>query len=149
MRPFDKKRCGTLLGDGGAMLVMESLDSALKRGARIYCEVVGYHANCMGTHAVRPDETGNYNFETIRTALLEANLLPGDVDMVNAHATSTPLGDVAEVTCLKKMFYNEKIHNDKEAFIKCDPSTLTPDDLGKGKLKRASITAFKGHIGHL
>lgn len=66
MRPFDEKRYGTILGDGGAMFVLESLDSALARNAKIYCEITGYHANCMGVHASRPDATGVSNFKTAK-----------------------------------------------------------------------------------
>jgi 3-oxoacyl-(acyl-carrier-protein) synthase len=89
MRPFDEKRYGTVLGDGGAMFVLESLESALARNARIYCEIGGYHANCMGVHASRPDASGASNFKTARAALLEAEVTPGEVDYINAHATAT------------------------------------------------------------
>jgi 3-oxoacyl-[acyl-carrier-protein] synthase II len=149
MRPFDKDRAGTVLGDGGALFMMESLDAALERKAKIYCEVVGYRANCIGYHAVRPDMTGNASFKTIRGAMLEANLAPKDIDVFNAHATSTQVGDTAELNCIKKVFYNESTYNDLQAFKNCDPNEIDLTGHWKPKENKLAITAYKGNIGHL
>jgi 3-oxoacyl-(acyl-carrier-protein) synthase len=132
------------------MFVLESLDSALKRGAKIYCEIAGMGVNCFGEHICRPDETGIASFKTMRTALLEAKLAPCDIDFINTHGTSTVLGDISEAESIRKLFYNPEIYEDLEALARYVPPTTTyKDDIEiKGISKKLPITAFKAHFGH-
>jgi 3-oxoacyl-[acyl-carrier-protein] synthase II len=103
-RPFDKTRDGFVLGEGSAILVLESLDSALERGARIYAEIVGYGFTADAYHLTAPDPDGNGVMLAMRNALIMAGISAEDVDHINMHGTSTPLGDVAETNSIKKVF---------------------------------------------
>lgn len=101
-RPFDRDRDGLVPGGGGAMMVLESLESALARDAKIYGEIVGYGFSSDGDHLTLP--SGEGAFRAMRGALEDASLSVGDIDYVNAHATSTPAGDVAEATAIHELF---------------------------------------------
>lgn len=101
-RPFDMERDGFVIAEGAAILVIEDMDHALKRGARIYAELVGYGMSSDAFHQTKPDPEGEAI--AINTALNDANIGTGDVDYINAHATSTPLGDAAESMAVKKVF---------------------------------------------
>lgn len=103
-RPFDLDRDGFVMSEGAAVLVLESLDHALRRGARIYAEIAGYAANSDGFHAIAPNPDPTGPVQAIRDALYNAKLEPGAVDLINAHGTSTPLGDVAETKAIKTVF---------------------------------------------
>ena len=103
-RPFDAERDGFVISEGAAVLVLESLDHALWRGARIYAEIAGYAANSDGYHAIAPNPDPSGPVQAIRDALLDAKLGPEAVDLINAHGTSTPLGDVAETRAIKAVF---------------------------------------------
>jgi len=103
-RPFDKDRDGFVLGEGAAMFLLESLDSALERGARIYGEIVGYGFSADAYHLTAPDPEGNGVILAYKNALKMAGINPEDVDHINMHGTSTPLGDIAETNSIKKVF---------------------------------------------
>jgi len=103
-RPFDKDRDGFVLGEGAAMMFLESLESALERGARIYGEIVGYGFSADAYHITAPDPEGNGVTLALNAALDMAGIKPGDVDHINMHGTSTPLGDLAESNTIKKVF---------------------------------------------
>jgi 3-oxoacyl-[acyl-carrier-protein] synthase II len=103
-RPFDKDRDGFVLGEGASMMFLESLDSALERGARIYGEIVGYGFTADAYHITAPDPNGNGVILAINNALKMAGIKPEDVDHINMHGTSTPLGDIAETNSIKKVF---------------------------------------------
>ena len=104
--PFDKDRDGLIPSGGGATLVLESLESALMRGAPIIAEVVGYGFSSNGKHISAPDVDGQ--IRSIKMALENASILPEEIDYINAHATSTPLGDACEAEAIHSIF---KDHN--------------------------------------
>jgi 3-oxoacyl-[acyl-carrier-protein] synthase II len=103
-RPFDVDRDGFVMSEGSAILVLESLDHALQRGARIYAEVMGYAANTDGYHVIAPNPDPTGPIKAIRHALIDAGMSPEDVDHINAHGTGTPLGDIAETNAIKAVF---------------------------------------------
>jgi len=103
-RPFDKGRDGFIMGEGSGVLVLESLEHARARGARIYCELAGYAATCDAYHITQPDPDGKGLSMAMRRALDSAAARPGDVDYINAHGTSTPYNDKFETIAIKKIF---------------------------------------------
>ena len=121
-RPFDRGRDGFVIGEGAGMMVLETLDHAQARGARIYAEVKGYGLSGDANHLTAPPEAGTGAALCMRRALAHARVEPGAVDYVNAHATSTQLGDVAEARAIQHV-------------------------LGEGS--SASVSSCKGAFGHL
>lgn len=103
-RPFDRDRDGFVLAEGAGMLVFEELEFARRRGAHILGEVVGYGATSDAGHITQPSENGDGAAAAMRNCLRDAGMNPEDLDYVNAHGTSTPLGDVAETVALKSVF---------------------------------------------
>lgn len=103
-RPFDRDRDGFVLGEGGAIMILEALDNAEKRGAKIYAEVIGYGASCDAYHITAPCVDGEGAIACMNLALQDAGIRPEQVSYINAHGTSTDANDITETTAIKQVF---------------------------------------------
>lgn len=122
-RPYDKDRDGFVMGEAGAIIILETLKSAIARGARIYCEVAGAGATADAYHITAPHPEGLGARNVMKAALEDAEMKPEDIDYINTHGTSTPLGDGAEVKAILSVFgdhaYNLNISSTKSMTGHC------------------------------
>jgi 3-oxoacyl-[acyl-carrier-protein] synthase II len=105
-RPYDKDREGFIMGEGAGILVLEEYEHARKRGAKIYAEVAGYGLAGDAYHVTAPAEDGNGGFRAMKMAMGHAHVQPADIDYINSHGTSTPLGDEIELRAVERMLGN-------------------------------------------
>ncbi len=144
-RPFDAKRDGFVMGEAGAILVLEELERARGRGAKIYAEVVGYGLSSDATHVTEPDPTGQNPARAMKNALADADVDPGAVDYINAHGTSTPLGDAAETRVIKLALGEENARKTPVSSTK----GATGHCLGAGGAVEAIFSTFAIRDGKL
>ncbi len=143
-RPFDRGRDGFVMGEGAGALILESLAHAKKRRARLYAEVAGYAATSEAYHMVIPREDGAEVATTMRLALADAGVTPAQVDYINAHATSTTVGDAVEVKAIRQLF---KARADKLAVNAT--KSLVGHTLGAAGSLAGVVSALSLETGHI
>ena len=143
-RPFDKNRDGFVMGEGAGVLVLETLESAQKRGARIYAEIIGYSATCDAYHVTTPDGESKALTNCMNLAIEQAQISHDSVNYVNAHGTSTPYNDKSETTALKNVFGDHA----KNGLMVSSTKSMTGHLLGAaGAIEAAAVCkAIEGNV---
>lgn len=148
-RPFDKQRSGFVIAEGAAMLVLERYDLAKHRGARIYGEIVGYGATADAHHITAMHPEGRGGVAAIKSALNDAKINPEQIGYINAHGTSTLMGDVIETEVIKKVFGEHANPNKKNHLVVGSTKSMTGHMLGAAGAAEAAFTALALHYGIL
>lgn len=135
--PFDKERSGFVMGEGAGILILEEYEHAIKRGAKIYCEIAGYGANCDAHHVTAPLEDGSGAAKCMQQAMQSAGIEPNQVQYINAHGTSTPLNDRGETRAVKLAF-----GEDSKKLMISSTKSMTGHLLGASGAIEAIITTL-------
>lgn len=145
--PFDRQRSGFVMAEGAAVLVLERADKALERGAKVYAEIVGYGATSDAYHITAMHPEGRGAVRAMQDALADASILPSAIGYINAHGTSTPMGDALETMVLKKVFGQSIDSSQAGHILVSSTKSMTGHMLGAAGAAEAAFSALALHRG--